>query len=302
MPGPFMDHPANAFPERSGTVLETDEDVRQALLAGLQGRPPAAAVPPAPTPVAAPARVAGAAPRPLIGTGASPYRPTVRPPVPILTVFDDGKADGETIRVREGKFTIGRTEGDLRFPLDGRMSSQHVEITLQVVGGLNRWVITDLRSSHGLFIRVSKIALVDKAEILVGNGRYRFDATQADAGQTVDPIDASATDTGQTQGWTESPGPFRPPALTELLGREIGNRLLLVHPEFWIGADPSCPISRPDDPFCEPRHARIFRNAKGGWSAEHNKTQNGLWLRMPQITVDSVVHFQIGEQRFRLKV
>ena len=295
MPGPFMDNPANPYPEGSGTILETDEDVRQALMADLQARQPAVAPP-------ARARPAFEAPRPLIGTVASPYRPTVRPPVPILTVFDDGKSDGETVRVRDGKFSIGRTEGHLRFPLDGRMSSKHVEITLQVVGGLNRWVITDLQSSHGLFIRVSKIALADKAEILVGNGRYRFDANQPDTGQTVDGIDASATDSGQTRGWTDGPGPFRPPALTELLGREIGNRILLTRPEYWIGADPSCPISRPDDPFCEPQHARVFRNSKGGWSAEHNKTQNGLWLRMTQITVDSVVHFQIGEQRFRLKV
>ena len=29
---------------------------------------------------------------------------------------------------------------------------------------------------------------------------------------------------------------------------------------------------------------------------------NGLWLRMPQITVESVAQFQIGEQRFQLKV
>ena len=223
------------------------------------------------------------------------------PPVPILTVFDDGKADGEVIRVRDPKFTIGRSEGHLRFPLDGRMSSRHVEITLQSVGGMNRWVVTDLQSTHGLFVRVSKIALHDKAEILVGNGRYRFDDNQPDAGVTADgAIDNSAT--GQTQGWSEGPGPFRPPALTELLGREIGNRVLLVRHEYWIGTDPGCPIGRADDPFCEPRHARLFRTSKGGWGVEHNKTQNGLWLRMPQITVDGVVHFQAGEQRFRLKV
>ena len=110
------------------------------------------------------------------GRSASPFRPTIRPPMAVLTVYDDGKTDGEVIRIRDYRFVIGRTEGDLRIPLDGRISSRHVEITHQEVGGLHRWVVTDLQSMHGLFARVSKTVLADKAEIIVGNGRYRFDA------------------------------------------------------------------------------------------------------------------------------
>ena len=45
-----------------------------------------------------------------------------------------------------------------------------------------------------------------------------------------------------------------------------------------------------------------IRKPQGGWHAEHNRTVNGLWLRMSQITVDAMVHFQIGEQRFQIKV
>ena len=100
--------------------------------------------------------------------------------MPVLIVFDDGRIEGEVIRLREPRFVIGRTEGDLRFPLDGRMSGRHVEITYQFVGGMHRWVVTDLQSTHGMFVRVSKTVLADKAEILVGNGRYRFDAPQAE--------------------------------------------------------------------------------------------------------------------------
>jgi hypothetical protein len=44
----------------------------------------------------------------------------------------------------------------------------------------------------------------------------------------------------------------------------------------------------------------------GGRGRHHpvcgKKTQNGLWLRMSQINVESMVQFQVGEQRFRLKV
>jgi pSer/pThr/pTyr-binding forkhead associated (FHA) protein len=280
--------PGQASPaiDRSGTLLETDEDIRQALLSGLKGQQQNVPVEPRPSP--------------NTGRPASQFRPTVRPPVPILTVFDDGKTDGEVIRLREPKFTIGRTEGDLRFPMDGRMSSRHVEITHQVVGGLHRWVVTDLQSKHGMFVRVSKTALADKAEFLVGNGRYRLDSNQPEPDTTADQV-VGGPNTGETQGWADGPGPFRPPALTELLGQEIGNRVLLVKGEYWIGSDPTCPVCRPDDPFCDPKHVRLYRGSKGGWHAEHNKTQNGLWLRMAQITVESMIQFQIGEQRFKLK-
>jgi hypothetical protein len=291
-------HPAGQQPiERSGTVLETDDDIRQAVLSGHKGQQPGAAVtvgPPPPSPAAQ-------APAPS-ARGAIPFRPTARPPVAILTVFDDGKTDGEMIRIRDHRFVIGRSEGDLVIPVDGRISVRHVEITHQVVGGLHRWVVTDLQSTHGLFVRVSRTVLADKSEFLVGNGRYRFDAAHVDAGETIDEIPHEGR-FGETHGWSEGQGPMRPPAVTELLGKDIGNRVLLVKNEYWIGSDPSCSICRPDDPFCERRHVRLYRGgSRGGWHAEHPKTQNGLWMRMPQVTVESTAQFQIGEQRFQLKV
>jgi hypothetical protein len=152
-----------------------------------------------------------------------------------------------------------------------------------------------------MFVRVSRTALADQEEFIVGNGRYRFNSNQADSGETAGHV-SSESNTSETHGWADGPGPFRPPALTELLGREIGNRVLLVKNEYWMGSDPLCAITRPDDPFCDAQHARVYRSSKGRWTIEHNKTHNGLWLRMPQITVESMVQFQIGEQRFRLKV
>ncbi len=281
--------PARPLQPSSGTVLETDDDIRQAQRSGLvPGQPPVA-----PTGTTGPVAASGHA--------ASLFRPTARPPIAMLTVFDDGRMDGEVIRIRSPRFVIGRTEGDLRIPIDARMSSRHIEITLQTVGGLHRWVVTDLQSTHGMFVRVHRTPLTDKAEILVGNGRYRFDAGQTDANATSAYV-AGALATGATQGWDEGANSFRPPALTELLGNEIGNRLVLAKPEYWIGTDPTCSVCRPDDPFCEPRHVRLYRDRKGGWLAEHHKTQNGLWLRMPQITVEATVHFQAGEQRFQIKI
>ncbi len=131
--------------DRSGTLLETEEEVRQALLPGQKGQRPspliAADLSPAP---------AGGSPIQSVARPAITFRPTARPPLAVLTVFDDGKTDGEVIRIRDHRFTIGRTEGNLCIPFDGRISARHVEITHQVVGGLHRWVITDLQSTHGM--------------------------------------------------------------------------------------------------------------------------------------------------------
>jgi hypothetical protein len=286
--------PANPNPpaERPDTVLETDEDIRRAIqAAAVKSGPPGTAHQPG----------QGAPSAPPPGRAASPFRPTLRPPVAILTVFDDGRIDGESIRLRDDRFTIGRTEGDLRIPIDSRISAKHVAITHQVVGGIHRWVVTDLQSTHGLFVRVSRTVLADKAEFLVGNGRYQFEGSQADGSETA-AYSAGELTTGETRGWVEGAGTFRPPAVTELLGKEIGNRLLLAKKEYWIGSDPACAICRPDDPFCEAWHARLHVGSKGKWQVEHNKTQNGLWLRMPQINVEAMVQFQIGEQRFQLKI
>ena len=128
---------------------------------------------------------------------------------------------------------------------------------------MHRWVVTDLQSTHGMFVRVSRTVLADRAEFLVGNGRYRFESPQAlRRGDRSIQLRPSRRASAQTQGWADGPSPFRAPAVTELIGNEIGNRMLLVKPEYWIGSDPTCPICRPDDPFCEPRHVRLFRGSE----------------------------------------
>jgi len=187
--------------ERSGTLIETDEEVRQAI-AGLKGQGQAEGH--------AAAAIPGAPPTPNKGPSVTLFRPTVRPLVAVLTVCDDGKLDGEVIRIRDQRFVIGRSEGDLKIPIDGRISSRHVEITLQTVGGSHRWVVTDLQSTHGMFVRVSRTVLAERAEFLVGNGRYRFDSPQALAYATVAQV-AEPRGLRRNAGLGRQPQPVPPP-------------------------------------------------------------------------------------------
>ncbi len=263
-------------PPRQQTLLETDEDVRRVLT------PPAAA---------APVAVAAAAPT----TGVVPYRPTSRPPMALLTVLDDGSSDGEVIRIRTDRFVIGRKEGDLIIPHDPLISSRHLEITRQRSGEQYRWLVTDLETTNGLFVRASRIALSSGVEFVVGRGRYRFTAA-------APPVEAAPA-TDATRPWgTEAAALLGGATLVELTPAGPGMPLALAGKECWIGTDSGCAIRRDGDPFIEPRHVRLFRDDKGGWHAQHNKTLNGLWLRVPQIAAEDGCTFQIGEQRLRLTV
>ena len=222
------------------------------------------------------------------------FRPNSRPTLAILTVFDDGLDDGETVRLRGDRFVIGRSDGDLLLPHDSRVSSKHLEITRHSVSGGYRWMITDLQSTNGLFVRVRRALLIDGSEFLVGSGRYRF--TVPNAAQT------DTNDRGQTLGWQGETTPVQSPSLIEMIGSEEGNRYVLMRPEYWIGTESPCSILRADDRFCEPKHARLYRAPTGDWTVEQIRTLNGIWLRMNQVEADGLIHFQIGEQRLRLTV
>src|SRR5262245_2611300 len=52
------------------------------------------------------------------------FRPLRRPPMALVCVLDDGKEDGEWVRVRDGRLVIGREEGDIRIPHDDMMSAR----------------------------------------------------------------------------------------------------------------------------------------------------------------------------------
>ena len=80
-------------------------------------------------------------------------------------------------------------------------------------------------------------------------------------------------------------------------------RLALTLPEYWIGRDAgACAVARPADVLASPRHARLYRDAKGVWHVENNKSLNGLWLRVEEIPLGAACQFRLGEQKFVFKV
>ena len=107
--------PNEPSPPYPGTLIETEEDIRRALLADKAAIPLAGPITKK-TPVAPTA--------PPKSPEVKPYRPTVRPPICVLTLFDDGKTEGEVVRIRSTRFVIGRSDGDLLLPHDEQISNE----------------------------------------------------------------------------------------------------------------------------------------------------------------------------------
>ena len=103
------------------------------------------------------------------------FRPKLRPRVPLLTILDDGEtALGETIRIREATTLIGRNEGAVRLPNDQRISARHADIVRTEAGPTAGWVLRDLDSKTGTFVRCSGTDLRPDRLIVLGSRRFRF--------------------------------------------------------------------------------------------------------------------------------
>jgi len=283
--------PGNPAPEYGATHLESDEELRQALearrarIAARAKKAPTGPQVKAPTsaPQVEPAEVE-----------AQLERPVLRPPGALVCVLDDAKADGEWVRLRADTTLIGRTEGDIRIPHDGLISSRHAQLVRQrTQNGGYRWVLIDLQSTNGTFVRISNTLLRHDNEVLVGGGHYRFAAAATPAVEQAGAVPQT------TVAWT-TPVTGLVPALIEVTQAGPVKRFSLSLPEYWIGRDDkSCVIARPDDVHVNARHARLYRDEKGQWHIENNKSLNGLWLRIVEpMPVGHACQFRVGEQRF----
>lgn len=253
-----------------GTRLESADEIRHAL----QARKPAV--------------VATAVP-----TAVPVFRPTRRPSMALLCILDDGRDDGEWLRLRSDRVVIGRSEGDIVIPHDTMMSARHAELGRQVIDGRSCWVLTDLQSTNGTFVRVGNALLKLGQEMLIGSKRYCFQVGSAATGTAVDEGPRG------TQGWQAVTPAELQPALVELTMAGEGPRYPLTAAETWIGSDPTqSAVVLANDSLVNPRHLRIYKDKKSRWHVENTHSVNGVWLRVQQLPVEGTCQFQLGEQRF----
>ena len=128
------------------------------------------------------------------------YKSPYRWKAPRILICDDDSLDeGETVHVRSDKIVIGRTKGDIVIGHDVAMSSSHAEIARRDYGGKHAWILSDLGSSNGTYVRARSVTLRPGIIILIGSKRFRFDLpypSQPAGDPQADPGTMLVTDIG----------------------------------------------------------------------------------------------------------
>ena len=199
------------------------------------------------------------------------YRPTRRPPMALLRVYDDDLTGAEEFRVRQSPFIIGRQDGDLVIGHERQMSRRHARIDRVEEGETWRWYLGDLRSTNGTFVRVSDAWLDDGVEMLLAGELVRFN-------QPLGAKEASLTKVGPTSE---------------------EERIRLTEGDHLIGSDASvCLPFLQSSPFLDPSQIRL-QSRNGRWRVIDLASTNHVMItvtKRAELTDGAI--FQIGEQRF----
>jgi pSer/pThr/pTyr-binding forkhead associated (FHA) protein len=232
------------------------------------------------------------------------FRPAKRPPILVLCVLDDGRTrHGEEIRIRADSFVIGRADADLNIPHDAGISNRHAQIARIAENGRHGFVLRDLGSKTGTFLRVSKTTLQDGQELMLGRRRYKFvcpPAPQSPSNSAGPAVLQAIHDRASP----ESSEPRESPAtLVELSSHGDGLRYVLKPGKNLIGTDTKqCSIIIADDLCVSPVHARFRISSRQAWVIENMKSANGVWIRVNEIELENHCEFQLGEQRFYVEI
>lgn len=224
--------------------------------------------------------------------GERPFRPTLRPRIPVVSCLDDGGvASGQDFRLRDERFLIGRTEGDVTVSCDKTISSKHAEIRRVNHRGHWEWVLEDLGTANGTFVRVASSVFFDDTIVILGGRRFRLEAASASL-STGDDDGTRYVDSRETHLviW---------PKLVETGKDEKGLSFEIRRPRVTLGAlGGGCDISI-DDPCLAKHHATITLEASGRLKIRAEKTVNGVWANVQSIKLTPYCFFRCGEQVFR---
>lgn len=223
-----------------------------------------------------------------------PLAPIHRPSYPRLTIFDDRRDFGEILRIRKSSITIGRSKGDFTFPAEGFMSASHARISYQELSPKRwDWVLDDLTSRHGVFVRIQDTIMQPGMEFLIGGTKLRVQGDIVEFG------------IGGDERWYRVPyigeqtpvSPWKIEVLPYLFAqKEISFNL---HKKLHaIGRQGDGGESLFVDPFVEPVHLNVVRTTSKQWKIIDRQSLNGLWLRVARVILSSSTQFLIGEQRF----
>jgi hypothetical protein len=224
------------------------------------------------------------------------FRPTLRPPVPVVTVLDDGSRDvGEDFRLRGEKLTIGRTSGDVIVPNDPSISGAHAEIRRTPWKGGFQWHLHDLESVNGTFARCVRAVLHENAVVILGARRFRLKNPLRPSGMAMAAAETRLVDGDHIPEtvW---------PVLMESSGKPDSLQFPLRSDSLTIGRTGGNADIQLDDPLLAYNHASLKRMRDGTWMIVSETTRNGIWVSISAVSLSAHCFFRCGEQRFRFEM
>jgi hypothetical protein len=97
--------------------------------------------------------------------------PKPEPEKAVIQMITEGGQVGDVYELTAGELKIGRVDGDVKFPHDGYMSSQHA----RVIERDGRFFLIDENSRNGTFIRIrDEVELRPGDTFLVGKQVFKF--------------------------------------------------------------------------------------------------------------------------------
>lgn len=232
------------------------------------------------------------------------FRPIKRPPMARLRVLDDGRKDGQRVRLRSDCTVIGRTigqpEADISIDHDGEISGRHAAIKRCWKEGVFRWLLCDLKSTNGVFVRVARCRLRDDREFLIGSRRYlvrfnesagqerNYPPSQDSGSKHTVPFRPAETRAAASGGW-----------IVESSNCKGLSVMQLPSSSCQLGSDSKrCKLVVENDAYVDPCSVRFSRDQKDRWMVEDLNSTNGLWVRVNRFRLKHQTQFQLGEQRF----
>ncbi|WP_068141347.1 FHA domain-containing protein [Roseimaritima ulvae] len=232
------------------------------------------------------------------------YRPVLRPPMAILSIFDDDMQTADVVRLRGPEFVIGRSSGDFVVPHELLMSGEHAKISRRLENDYHSWYLTDLGSTNGTYLRLKTSKLPHNREFIIGAFRYRFNAAPQGSGRAASQPEQAVEQSNKTLGWQKvNPDEnFQAKqSIIRITPQGETREFKFNGTDQIIGCEKDCDIFIGDDETVSSKHARIYMDEHRRWHILDLDSLNGTWLSIKEKKIDMRAHFQIGEQRFCIR-
>ena len=225
------------------------------------------------------------------------FAPRRRPWYPQLSILDDHSTEaGEIVRLRKDSFTLGRAACDLSFPAEGLMSGTHARISLQEIAANHwEWVLEDMSSRNGVFLRQVEFPLLPGNEFLLGGTKVMVHGDCQLNRKSNEPIpfwSAFEADLERIRSKPEL-------EICSYLFSQESHTVQLKGRRLQLGRHAEGATAFAVDPFVEPVHATVQKTESHSWKIIDQKSLNGIWVRVRRAVLSQTTSFILGEQRFR---